>query len=41
MAAAAANPYEELRRRQVEENKRKIDELRLLTLSAAVFPPVR
>lgn len=33
---ADANSYEEQRRRQVEENKRKLDELRLHRLSAAV-----
>ncbi|XP_048560608.1 B3 domain-containing protein Os06g0194400-like isoform X2 [Triticum urartu] len=33
---AEANSYEEQRRRQVEENKRKLEELRLHHLSAAV-----
>ncbi|XP_047086937.1 B3 domain-containing protein Os06g0194400-like [Lolium rigidum] len=33
---AEANPYEEQRRRQVEENKSKLEELRLHRLSAAV-----
>jgi len=33
---AEANSYEEQRRRQMEENKRKLDELRLHKLSAAV-----
>ncbi|XP_006656731.1 B3 domain-containing protein Os06g0194400 [Oryza brachyantha] len=33
---AEATPYEEQRRRQVEENKRKLEELRLHHLSAAV-----
>ncbi|KAF7007437.1 hypothetical protein CFC21_022377 [Triticum aestivum] len=33
---AEPNSYEEQRRRQVEENKRKLDELRLHCLSAAV-----
>ncbi|XP_020148833.1 B3 domain-containing protein Os06g0194400 isoform X1 [Aegilops tauschii subsp. strangulata] len=33
---AEANSYEEQRRRQIEENRRKLDELRLHHLSAAV-----
>uniref|UniRef100_A0ACD5X4X0 Uncharacterized protein n=1 Tax=Avena sativa TaxID=4498 RepID=A0ACD5X4X0_AVESA len=33
---AETNSYEEQRRRQIEENKRKLDELRLHKLSAAV-----
>ena len=33
---AEANSYEEQRRRQVEENRRKLEELRLHHLSAAV-----
>ncbi|XP_048548462.1 B3 domain-containing protein Os06g0194400-like [Triticum urartu] len=33
---AEANSYEEQRRRQVEENKRKLEELRLHHLPAAV-----
>uniref|UniRef100_A0ACD5YLN8 Uncharacterized protein n=1 Tax=Avena sativa TaxID=4498 RepID=A0ACD5YLN8_AVESA len=33
---AEVNSYEELRRKQVEENKRKLEELRLHHLSAAV-----
>ncbi|XBI53556.1 hypothetical protein VPH35_035770 [Triticum aestivum] len=35
---AEPNSYEEQRRRQVEENKRKLEELRLHRLSAAVKP---
>ncbi|KAF8698858.1 hypothetical protein HU200_035118 [Digitaria exilis] len=37
MAAAAA--YEAKRRRQMEENKRRIEELGLLHLAAAAMPP--
>ncbi|CAL5055687.1 unnamed protein product [Urochloa decumbens] len=39
MAAAAAAEYEAQRRRQIDENKRRIEELGLLHLAAAAMPP--